>query len=135
MTERHWHEDRMVQPRHSNPPGGVDHGSTGTVLAEVRHGNDVALRLVWFKGYMRPAAGVRGFGHIYSEAQLEVINRGGYWQASILKGGRISRKRLAEHAAAIDEAMGAGVASLLYPTKTLVVVRDVPGGGERGERL
>lgn len=118
----HWFEDRQTQPRYTNPPGGVDHGSTGTILAEVRRGNEVAFRLVWFKGHKSPAAGVRGFGHIYRPAQLTIINRGGYWAASILKDGRLSVPRLLEHAETIDKVLGAGVTALIDPKRTLVVV-------------
>lgn len=112
----------MVQPRRTGSFGGVDHGASGHVLAELRRGNEVALRLVWIKGSRHPAAGVRGFGHVYSPARLYVINGRGYHQASILEGGRISRARLAGHADAIDRAMGAGTASLIDPGRTLVMV-------------
>lgn len=112
----------MIQPRRTGSFGGVDHGASGHVLAELRRGNEVALRLVWIKGSKQPAAGVRGFGHVYSPARLYVINGRGYHQASILEGGRISRARLANHAQAIDKAMGAGTTALLDPGRTLVMV-------------
>ncbi len=121
-VRRHWHEERMVQPRRTRSFGGVDHGASGHVLAELRRGNEVSLRLIWIKGHMRAAAGVRGFGHVYSPGSLYVVNGLGFHQASILNGGRISRTRLAEHADAIDRAMGAGTTALIDPARTLVMV-------------
>lgn len=129
-ARRHWHEDRMIQPRRTGSYGGVDHGASGHVLAELRRGNEVALRLIWIKGHMRAAAGVRGFGHVYSPGSLYVVNGRGYHQASILDGGRISRARLAEHADAIDKAMGAGTTALIDPTRTLVMV-ETPESEEK----
>jgi hypothetical protein len=129
-ARRHWYEARMVQPRHTGRFGGVDHGASGHVLAELRRGNEVALRLIWIKGHKRPAAGVRGFGHVYSPGSLYVINGRGYSQASILDEGRISRTRLLEHAQAIDKAMGAGTAELLDPMRTLVMVETPEGEGK-----
>lgn len=122
MIERHWHEDRKVQNRHSGGYGGVDHGSNGQILAETIHGNDVAFRLVWFAGTKRPAAGVRGFGHVYSPAHLTIIDGRGYWQTSIFEEGRITKSRLMDHAQEIDAKMGRGVTALIDPKRTLIII-------------
>jgi hypothetical protein len=121
---RAWIEDSSPQPRHSNPPGGVDHGSTGIVLAEIRVGNEVDRRLVWFKGSMTPCAGVRGFGRRYSPAHLEVITGRGYPIGSVTEGGRITYARIQENAETIDRLLGAKVSHLVDPRHTLVLVRE-----------
>ena len=128
----HWHEDAAVQDRRTGRFGGVDHGSKGKVMAETRNENEIHRRLVWFGGHRSPAAGVRGFGHTYHPSHLTVIDRGGYWQASIFSGGRISKERIAEHAAQIDEQMGEGVTALIDPKRTLVVVYDENGENSQG---
>lgn len=128
--EHHWHEDRQIQSRHTGRFGGVDHGSKGIILAEVREGNQTVMRLVWFEGTMRPAAGVRGFGHVYSPAHLTIIDGRGYWLASIFDEGRITKSRLMDHARDIDAKLGNGATALIDPKRTLIIIR-VPEGAEK----
>jgi hypothetical protein len=128
MTDRHWHEDRRTIGRYEHR--GVDHSSTGTLLAEVRHGNEVAFQLVWFKGFETPVCGVRGFGHVYRPAHLTILGKGGYWKASILEKGRVTAARLAGHAARIDAVLGDGVTALIDPKRTLVVIGSPDADGK-----
>lgn len=121
---RHWHEDEHAQPRFTRPFGGVDHGSAGRILAEVRRGNAVHRRLVWFRATRAPAAGVRGFGHVAVPTRLVVIDGGGYHVADVFRAGRLSRERLDDHRAVIDEAMGIPVTQALEIGRTLVAVTD-----------
>ena len=121
---RHWYEDRIMQARHEPGMGGVDQGASAQVLVELRRGNEINARLAWFKGHMRPAAGVRGFGHVYTPAHLTAINGRGYWVQSFFEEGRISTARLIEHAEKIDRTFGPGTAALIDPRRTLIVVDD-----------
>lgn len=122
--ERGWIEAQIGQHRHTNPPGGVDHGSKGVVIAETRIGNGVHRRLVWFTGHYQTLSGVRGFGRSYSPAHLEVINGNGYSVATIVREGRLSTTMLQRHADAIDEAMETEVTWILDHRRTFVLVRE-----------
>ena len=130
MTDRHWHEDRRTIGRWEDR--GLDHGSDGRLLAEVRRGNETVARLVWYAGHKTPVCGVRGFGHRYVQARLSVTDGRGYSVATVFEGGRVTRARLAEYAATIDARMGASVAGKVDPTRTLVVVES-PEGAENQE--
>ena len=122
MTERHWHEERRTLGRYENR--GIDHGSTGTILAEVRHGNEVAYRLVWFRGHETPVCGIRGFGHVYRPAHLTILDARGYWKASVFEKGRVTSGRLTEHAEKIDAVLGNGVTALINPKMSLIVIES-----------
>lgn len=125
---RHWHEDRRTIRRYEHR--GIDHSSPGIVLAEVRHGNEVAFQLVWFKGCETPACGVRGFGHIYRPAHLTIINGRGYSEGRVFDTGRVTSARLLEHAKRIDGVMGEGLTALVDPKRTLVVIGN-PDASEK----
>lgn len=120
--ERSWFETRIEQPRHTGSFGGVDHGSKGSIIAEVRRGNSVHRRLVWFAGHAHASCGVRGFGREYSPARLQVIDGNGYSKAGITRGGRLSTSLLALNAERIDEALGVAIAGLLDHRRTFVIV-------------
>ena len=121
---RTWTEDRAIQPRYSRPIGGVDLGSQGVVLAEVRLGNKVHKRLVWLKGGTRADCGVRGSGQDSFPTSLCVIQGNGISVCDIFREGRISKKRLLEHRDKIDNAMDCPVTDKINPAKTLYVVVD-----------
>lgn len=121
-NERSWFEDRIEQPRHTGSFGGVDHGSKGSIIAEVRRGNSVHRRLVWFAGHAHASCGVRGFGREYSPARLQVIDGGGHSKADISRGGRLSASLLALNAERIDRALGIAITGLLDHRRTFVVV-------------
>ncbi len=121
---RSWYEGPMTQPRRTSPIGGVDHGSSGRILAEIRSGNDVERRLIWFKGCMVASAGVRGFGHYYSPAHLTIVSGRGYFIAHIAKGGRLNQARLLGLAREIDAGMELVMTKALRIGRTLVTVRE-----------
>lgn len=121
---RTWLEEQSVQPRYSQRFGGVDHGTTGTVLAEIRHGNNVHRRLVWFKGYEHAACGIRGFGQEYKPAHLCVIDGNGYHVANIFDAGRLSAKRIHDQSAAINAALGMNIADQIKIGQTLVGIDE-----------
>lgn len=125
MSRRQWLEEQRPEPRRTRPFGGIDHGSQGTVLVELRRGNEVSMRLVWFKGHMTASAGVRGFGHHYSPATLRVIGRIGLTDATLLEGGRLSRSRMKEKKAEIDGLFGEGVVEAIEIGRTLTIVEEV----------
>jgi len=121
---RHWFEDRIVQPRLTGGPGGIDHGAPGHVLAELRRGNRVHRRLVWIGG-SSASEGVRGFGRRYHPASLSLSGEHGYAAAyPDLRGGRLTRARLAGQRAVIDAEFGQGVTDLIDPRRTLILVED-----------
>ena len=111
-----------MQTRYEHP--GIDHGTSAVVLAELRDGNSPGVRVVWYKGHKTPVCGVRGFGHVYREAELGIVGAKGYRERSVFKAGRLSRKRIMEHAAHIDDLLGEGAAELIDPARTLIIVRD-----------
>ena len=120
--ERSWFEPRVEQPRHTGSFGGVDHGSKGSIIAEVRRGNSVHRRLVWFAGHAHASCGVRGFGREYAPARLQVIDGHGYSKADITSGGRLSTSLLTLNADRIEKALGVAVAALLDHRRTFVIV-------------
>lgn len=123
---RHWHEDRIVQPRLTGGPGGIDHGAPGSVLIELRRGNRVHRRLVWIGG-SSSSNGVRGFGRSYHPASLSISGEHGYAAAyPDLRGGRLTRTRLATQRQLIDAEFGAGATNLVDLGRTLVIVDDDP---------
>ena len=124
---RHWHEPRTIEPRFRGMH--LDHGSAGVVIAERREGNETVASLVWFAGHKTPACGIRGFGHVYAPAQLDLLARHGHSVARLLSGGRLSIGRIREHAEAIDRQLGVGATNLLDPKRMLVIVADGPLAG------
>lgn len=121
---RHWYDDRIIQPRLTGGFGGVDHGSKGIVLAELRRGNAVHRRLVWIGGGTT-SNGVRGFGRSYSPARLTLCDGNGYSAAyPDLTGGRLTPARLETQADIIDREFGLGATKLIDPKRTLVIVDD-----------
>lgn len=115
----HSYEPRKTVGRHGDT--GIDHGASGAILAELRRGKSTDQRLVWF-GPSMCAHGARGFGRYYVPTRLSIVDRRGYWVASIFEGGRLSKTRLVEHHDKIDRHFGPGVASLLDPRRTLVLI-------------
>lgn len=114
---------RIVQPRHTGGPGGVDHGAKGHVLIELREDGVATRRLIWIGG-SRSAGGVRGFGRTYHPASLSLIDGQGYAAAyPTLSGGRLTRTRLEADAALIDAHFGDGAAAAVDPARTLVIER------------
>lgn len=124
LPQKHWVQDRIIEPRRTAPFGGVDHGSEGFVLAEVRKNNKVDRKLVWFKGHEAAATGIRGMGRTYYPANLVVLNHNGITIARIFEGGRLSRDRIVEYGQIIDREMVKDCAKLLDPRWTLVIVED-----------
>lgn len=122
---RHWLEDQRIEPRRTQPFGGVDHGSKGKILAEIREGNEIQYRLVWFKGYKTATCGIRGFGHEYVPASLRIIDRIGMTVpgSDLLEGGRLTSARLDACASKIDQTIGIEISCLLEREKTLIIVR------------
>jgi hypothetical protein len=132
VTARHWYEDRRTIGRWEDR--GLDHGSAGRLLAEVRRGNETVSRLVWYAGHKTPVCGIRGFGHQYVPAHLALTDGRGYSKGTLFEGGRVTAARLSEHAARIDAELGDGATALIDPTRTLVVVRSPEGvENEEGE--
>jgi hypothetical protein len=101
---------------------GVDFGSDGISLAEVRDGGGHPLRiLAWFKGHKAPNAGVPGFGHHYVPARLKIVWRQGFESCELQRGGRLSVDAIRRHAAEIDRHFGPGTAARIDPRCTLVI--------------
>ena len=108
----------------TSPIGGIDHGSDGVILAEIRKEGKTSRKLVWFKGYETAATGIRGMGRIYCPATLNIIDHTGQSIARIFEGGRLSRSRIVEHGSEIDQKLVKGCAKLLDPRWTLIIVED-----------
>lgn len=122
---RSWYEDQHEEPRYTSPMGGgVDHGSTGRIIAEVRRGNAMHRRLIWFRGYKTASCGVRGFGHVYMQASLRVTDRIGMNVRTIVEGGRLSQTLLDANAGAIGTLLETDVAGMLRLDRTLIIVKD-----------
>lgn len=124
LPQKHWVQDRVTETRRTSPYGGIDHGSEGVVLAELRREGKVARKLVWFKGHEAASTGIRGMGRTYHPARLSVLNHIGLSEGHIFEGGRLSRARLVEHQKQIDHYLVKNCAPLLDPRWTLIIVED-----------
>lgn len=124
MTGHAWRWERPIAfPRHSRPVGGVDHGSIGRCLIEIRDMQGKPLRrLVWFPGFMTAAAGIRGYGRRYVPSQLADMPADQILGTTIHgDGGRLARPLLDRLADAIDARYGAGATAAIRPGSTLVI--------------
>ncbi len=83
LPQKHWVQDRVTETRRTSPYGGIDHGSEGVVLAELRREGKVARKLVWFKGHEAASTGIRGMGRTYHPARLSVLNHIGLSEGHI----------------------------------------------------
>lgn len=114
--------DRIIVPRHSRPMGGIDHGNIGYCLVRQLDRDGSTLRqLVWFKGSRIPV-GVRGFGSVYHQGSLNIINRNEYTEKDFhASTGRLSKALITLFSDPIDAAFGEGVSHAIDIRKTLLV--------------
>lgn len=119
----HAYVDQIVVPRYDGPMARLDRGSTGRCLVEMRNASgEVLKQLVWFRGFMTAAAGVRGFGQVYVPARLYVLDRDSFLGDSIHnEGGRLSADLLRGLSTRIDACFGAGTTAAIRPRSTMVV--------------
>lgn len=120
--------DRIVVPRrrsYRDPirfGSGVDFGSDGISLIEIRSDDGQIVKiLAWFAGHKTPACGVRGFGHEYVPAQLQISWRNGFESIRLQKGGRLSQTLLRRHVDQIDLHFGPGTLDQVDIRRTLVI--------------
>ncbi len=101
---------------------GVDFGSDGFSIVEVRDGDGQIVRmLAWFAGHKTPACGVRGFGHVYQPTHLIISSRQGFESVTLQQGGRLSASALRAHADTIDAHFGPGTTAQIDIRRTLVI--------------
>lgn len=124
----HRYEPMRIEPRHTSPYGGVDHGSSGRTLIERLDGNTPGMRLVWFKATRTASCGVRGFGHVAVPTRLSVLKTWGMSTIDPLRAGRLSIPRLMTVADQIDAVFGAGATALIDLNRTLIVVHPSSNG-------
>lgn len=124
MTDRQWKWEKAIAfPRHSRPAGGIDYGSTGRCLVEIRDAQGAVIRrLVWFPGFTTAATGVRGYGRRYVPSRLDDLPADKVLGTTIHDGGgRLARPLLDAIGDEIDKRYGAGVTRAIKPRSTLVI--------------
>jgi len=102
---------------------GIDFGSDGVALVEVRDGEGQITRVLgWFGGYETPVCGVRGFGHRYVPARLQISWANGFEGRTLHDGGgRLTRALLDAHAQVIDSHFGPGTTDQIDIRRTLLI--------------
>lgn len=112
--------------------GGCDHGAEGLILVKCK-----SARLIWQKG----SSYYSGYATQYSPCRLEVYGRPGmrFARGEVFSEGRLTVKRLMEHADKICELMGLPDldVSMIEAKRTLVLegVKPIPYVSEQDIRL
>jgi len=98
---------------------GMDWGAKRRLIAVTE---DESVKLFVREGCHMAAAGVRGFGRLYSPAKLILVESRSGKLGNRLAEGRVTRKVLEAHSERIDAAFAfPGLTSRLEPKKTVVV--------------
>lgn len=100
---------------------GVDFGSDGFSIVEIRRDDQIVRVLAWFAGYMTAVCGVRGFGQEYRPARLQISSNHGFESVTLQRGGRLSASAIRAHADVIDAHFGAGTAAQIDIRRTLLI--------------
>jgi hypothetical protein len=102
---------------------GVDFGSDGIALVEVRNGEGQIVRVLgWFAGCRTAVCGVRGFGQRYVPARLKISWADAFEGRTLHDdGGRLTRALLDAHAEVIDSHFGPGTTDQIDIRRTLLI--------------